>query len=62
MKITKNPDEKEFLRVSKAVLDNNGYCPCKIEKIPENRCPCREFIEQPTIGFCHCGKYYKEEV
>ena len=35
LKIIKNPNEKIYNDVTEAVIENNNYCPCKIEKIPE---------------------------
>lgn len=32
------------------------YCPCKIDKIATNVCPCKEYRE---TGFCHCGLFIK---
>ena len=43
----------------------NGYCPCRLEMIPENKCICQEFKEQmndPDFeGYCHCMLYYKSK-
>ena len=61
MKIIKNPDVKMYELVSKAVADNNGYCPCLIARNEDTKCMCKEFREQNTEGFCRCGRYYKEE-
>lgn len=37
------------------------YCPCKIDNIPENICPCLETrrgsVERE--GRCHCGLFWK---
>lgn len=30
------------------------YCPCKLPKIIDNICPCKEFRE---TGNCECGLY-----
>lgn len=30
------------------------YCPCKIDNIPENICPC---LELRTTNHCHCGLF-----
>ena len=48
--------------IREKIKDNNGYCPCKIQKIDENICPCKEFISSKNEGNCHCGLYYKKEV
>lgn len=42
-----------------AVKDNDGYCPCMVEKTPDTRCMCKEFRNQKTPGPCHCGRYEK---
>ena len=28
----------------------------------DTKCICREFIEQPDLGPCHCGRYEKVEL
>ena len=40
---------------------NNGYCPCSLFQDKEHKCMCKDFREQTTPGYCHCGLYYKEE-
>ena len=56
--ITLNKD-KELVQEIKALLKaNNNYCPCRIEKTPDTKCPCKEFREM-TSGECHCGLYIK---
>ena len=60
LKIFKNPDTEIYEDVTKAVQDNNGYCPCMISKSDDTKCPCKEFREQ-EIGECHCGLYIKVE-
>ena len=52
-------DLKLRQEIQQAVKDNDGYCPCKLQKIPENKCMCLEFRNQEK-GYCHCGLYYKE--
>ena len=48
MKIITNPswtkEEVEEFRAS--IKSNNGYCPCRIEHIPANKCMCQEFRSQ----------------
>lgn len=46
-------------QIRQALKENQNYCPCKLEKIPENKCMCKEFREQ-EYGSCHCGLYVKE--
>ena len=51
-KIIKNPDEIEYNEISQVVKKNDGYC-------PDTKCPCKNFKEQQTEGFCHCGRFKK---
>lgn len=57
IKVTHDKELEKQIR--KALKDNDGYCPCRVLKIPENKCMCKEFREQES-GECHCGLYYKE--
>ncbi len=63
MAIKFNPDEKVVKVIKEGLKKKNGYCPCRLETIPENKCMCKEFREQiadPNFeGFCHCRLYYK---
>ena len=47
--------------LKKKVIENDGYCPCRLAKTPDTKCMCKEFREQ-EIGVCHCGLYEKYEV
>ena len=44
--------------IAELVKQNDGYCPCCIEKTPDTICPCKEFREQEK-GVCTCGRYEK---
>lgn len=46
--------------VREALKQNDGYCPCKLQHLPDNKCMCRDFREQKE-GQCHCGLYIKTE-
>lgn len=60
MRVKLNPDP-EIVKTIRAGLEaNDGYCPCRVGKLPENKCMCEEFREQ-EIGMCHCGLFIKEE-
>ena len=54
-----NPDFIHRKKIEEAVKNNEGYCPCKLEKNEDTRCPCKEFRKDEKTGFCHCGRYYK---
>ena len=62
MKIFENPDKKIVKDIRKQLKENDGYCPCKLEKTEDTNCLCKDFREQTSEGYCHCGLYYKEEV
>ncbi|MDD5806390.1 MAG: hypothetical protein PUD02_03505 [Eggerthellales bacterium] len=65
MKITVNPNTEVADAVKEGLKRTGGYCPCRLERIPENKCICQEFKEQmadPDFeGFCHCMLYYKSK-
>ena len=63
MKIVTNPDEKVANMIKEGLKDTGGYCPCRVQRIEDNKCMCKEFRDQvadPNFeGFCHCRLYYK---
>lgn len=63
MKIIFNPDEKIVSAIREGLKKKDGYCPCRLQKTPENLCMCKEFRDQiadPNFeGFCHCRLYQK---
>lgn len=64
IKTKKNPDKEKYERVTKAVKDNFGYCPCIIEHNESTVCMCDEFRQQVKdgyIGECRCGRYVSYE-
>lgn len=55
-----NPDKEFVNEIKHDLKGNNGFCPCKLVHIPENKCPCKDFKEQQkagTPGACSCGLY-----
>lgn len=54
-----NQDKILVREIRKQIQNNDGYCPCSIEKSEDTKCPCKAFREQEH-GSCHCGLYYKE--
>lgn len=65
MKVTYNEDIKIVEMLKKALDKRNGYCPCRLEQSPENKCICKEFRDQIADenyeGYCHCMLYYKSK-
>lgn len=52
-----NPDDVFTRGLKKRIKQNNGYCLNKRDRVPENKCPCREFREN---GSCDCGLYFRD--
>jgi len=58
-------ENHEIVKIIKEGLKaSGGYCPCRRERSPENKCICTEFKAQMAdpafVGYCHCMLYYKE--
>lgn len=62
MKISVVKDVDKVSKIKEALERNDGYCPCRLEKTPDTKCICKEFLESTSIGACHCGLYIKSEV
>lgn len=60
MNIKKNPDNAKYEEITKAVKDNDGYCPCELEKNEDTKCICKTFKDSQEKGECHCGRFVKE--
>lgn len=61
MKIVINDDQELVKEVRKQLVANDGYCPCKLLHIENNKCMCKDFREATTLGECHCGLYVRIE-
>ena len=60
MEIRTNPDKEYVSEIRKKLKENNGYCPCRLNKTADTKCICKEFrdmMEQGSPGMCHCGLY-----
>ena len=57
-KIKENPNKEWADKIKKALEENDGYCPCQLEKTKDTKCICKSFWEQAE-GKCHCGLYIK---
>lgn len=40
-----NPDFVHRKKIEEAVKNNDGYCPCAIERNEDTICPCKTFRE-----------------
>lgn len=53
-----NDDTELVNEIRSKLKENDGYCPCAIQKTPETKCMCKAFREMDK-GECHCGLYIK---
>jgi len=64
MKVRLNENKEIVDTIKEGLEKTGGYCPCRRERIDENKCTCKEFREQikdPDFeGYCHCLLYYKD--
>jgi nicotinate (nicotinamide) nucleotide adenylyltransferase len=62
-KVVLNTEEKVVKVVKDGLARKEGFCPCRLPKLPEFFCPCDEFKEQMADesyhGLCHCRLYLK---
>ena len=65
MKVRLNENEEIVRTVKEGLKAKGGYCPCRVGKSEDIKCPCLEFrsqIADPDFeGYCHCMLYYKEK-
>lgn len=65
MAIRLNEDKEIVRSIREGLKQKGGYCPCRLERIEDNKCMCKEFreqIEDPDFeGYCHCMLYYKSK-
>jgi ferredoxin-thioredoxin reductase catalytic subunit len=65
MAVRLNEDKEIVELIRQGLKEKDGYCPCRVQKIPENKCICEEFkaqIADPDFeGYCHCRLYYKSK-
>jgi hypothetical protein len=54
MPVTVKIPKAEFDDFILKLSHNGGYCPCKVDKTQETKCPCKDFR---VNGICECGVY-----
>jgi ferredoxin-thioredoxin reductase catalytic subunit len=63
MAVVLNEDPEIVKKIRDGLKQTGGYCPCRIQKIEDNKCMCKEFRDQiadPNFeGYCHCTLYRK---
>ena len=64
-KVRFNNDAELVKKILAALEMKEGYCPCRLKRVPENICIGQEFKDQiadPEFeGYCYCKLYYKEK-
>ena len=45
-----NPNEEIVKTIREGLKRTGGYCPCRLQHIPENICICSEFKQQLADG------------
>lgn len=58
-KISKTEDVEVRQMIEEGLRQNDGYCPCRVDKTTDTKCMCKEFREQDSEGACHCGLFVK---
>ena len=60
MRVFLNADREFVDEVWKAIKDNNGYCPCALQKTRDTKCKCKDFRDKVAAGVegsCNCGLF-----
>jgi nicotinate (nicotinamide) nucleotide adenylyltransferase len=61
--VSYNDDAKIVNAILNGLERKKGYCPCRVQSLPEFFCPCDEFraqLKDPEFeGLCHCRLYKK---
>lgn len=60
MHIRINSDQDLAREAKKQLIENDGYCPCALEKTPDTKCICKDFRDKINKGYkgeCNCGLY-----
>ena len=60
-----NENKEIVAKIKEGLKMKDGYCHCRLQKLPEYKCICDEFKQQiadPEFeGYCHCKLYYKSK-
>ncbi|MBR5321619.1 MAG: ferredoxin thioredoxin reductase catalytic beta chain [Clostridia bacterium] len=65
MAVKLNENKEIVAKIKEGLKMKDGYCPCRLQKLPEYKCICDEFKQQmadPEFeGYCHCKLFYKSK-
>lgn len=53
-------DDEMVTTIKQSLVENDGYCPCRLSKTDDTKCMCKEFRDTIALGkieTCHCGLY-----
>ncbi len=53
-RLTLTANQEKAEKIIKAIYKNEGYCPCRLTKSEDTKCPCKEMMENHE---CHCGLF-----
>lgn len=53
-----NPDTEMAKLAREMLKENDGYCPCALDKNEDTKCMCKYFRELES-GMCNCGLFIK---
>ena len=57
MAVKLNPNKEIVEHIKNGLKAKDGYCPCRMQKLPEYKCICDEFKAQKSDpnfeGYCH---------
>lgn len=60
MRVELTNDMELRQEIKQGLIENNGFCPCEIERTPDTKCMCKDFRENVAVGeYCHCGLFKK---
>jgi len=59
IKLNPNWSEQEITDFLNELQANKNYCPCRLDRVDETKCPCEQFRNQKS-GECYCGLFVKE--
>lgn len=52
-----NSDKEYVKETIEAIKNNGGFCCCKLDRVPENKCKCKDMRENQI---CCCDLYVND--
>ena len=61
MKVTENENKEIVKKIREGLEKTGGYCPCRIQRTPENKCMCEECrLERTEDNKCMCREFREQ--